>query len=173
MSGSSHALRRLCSACERAKRTLPSANQTSIEIYALFVGVDFYASLTRARFKDLCQDLFRGTVDAKADKNQVHELVLVGGSTRVPRLSSLSPTSSTERSPTNRSTWMRLLPTVPPSRPPSSRVTPPRRRPLPSAGRNLRVAGEGEREFGDQTCSPSFCSVSFNLVLVYHCYTVL
>lgn len=49
------------------------------------MGVNFYTSLTRARFEELCQDLFRGTVDAKADKNQVHEIVLVGGSTGIPQ----------------------------------------------------------------------------------------
>ncbi|KAJ5343343.1 uncharacterized protein N7506_003167 [Penicillium brevicompactum] len=91
------ALRRLRTACERAKRTLSSAAQTSIEIDSLFEGVDFYTSITRARFEELCQDLFRGTMepvervlrDAKIDKSSVHEIVLVGGSTRIPKIQKL------------------------------------------------------------------------------------
>ncbi|KAH8599786.1 heat shock protein 70 family [Bisporella sp. PMI_857] len=83
------ALRRLRTACERAKRTLSSSAQTSIEIDSLFEGIDFYTSITRARFEELCQDLFRSTTepvdrvlaDAKIDKTKVHEVVLVGGST--------------------------------------------------------------------------------------------
>ncbi|KAK5661017.1 hypothetical protein OQA88_12396 [Cercophora sp. LCS_1] len=91
------ALRRLRTACERAKRTLSSSAQTSIEIDSLFEGIDFYTSITRARFEELCQDLFRSTLqpvdrvltDAKIDKSQVHEIVLVGGSTRIPRIQKL------------------------------------------------------------------------------------
>ncbi|KAF4970652.1 hypothetical protein FZEAL_9997 [Fusarium zealandicum] len=91
------ALRRLRTACERAKRTLSSSAQTSIEIDSLFEGVDFYTSITRARFEELCQDLFRSTIqpvdrvlsDAKIDKSLVHEIVLVGGSTRIPRVQKL------------------------------------------------------------------------------------
>ncbi|GAB1193158.1 heat shock protein 70 family [Aspergillus pseudonomiae] len=91
------ALRRLRTACERAKRTLSSAAQTSIEIDSLFEGIDFYTSITRARFEELCQDLFRGTMepvervlrDAKIDKSSVHEIVLVGGSTRIPKIQRL------------------------------------------------------------------------------------
>ena len=94
LSTNARALRRLRTACERAKRTLSSAAQTSIEIDSLFEGIDFYTSLTRARFEELCQDLFRSTLepvekvlrDAKVDKSQVHEIVLVGGSTRIPRI---------------------------------------------------------------------------------------
>ena len=79
------ALRRLRTACERAKRTLSSSAQTSIEIDSLFEGIDFYTSITRARFEELCQDLFRSTMepvervlrDAKIDKASVHEIVLV------------------------------------------------------------------------------------------------
>jgi len=88
------ALRRLRTACERAKRTLSSSAQTSIEIDSLFEGIDFYTSITRARFEELCQDLFRQTMepvervlrDAKIDKSSVHEIVLVGGSTRIPKI---------------------------------------------------------------------------------------
>ena len=87
------ALRRLRTACERAKRTLSSAAQTSIEIDSLFEGIDFYTSLTRARFEELCQDLFRSTLepvekvlrDSKIDKSN-HDIVIVGGSTRIPKI---------------------------------------------------------------------------------------
>lgn len=97
MTTNARALRRLRTACERAKRTLSSSAQTSIEIDSLFEGIDFYTSITRARFEELCQDLFRSTLipvdrvlsDAKIDKSQVHEIVLVGGSTRIPRIQKL------------------------------------------------------------------------------------
>merc|ERR1712048_42635 len=90
-------LRRLRTACERAKRTLSASAQASIEIDSLFEGIDFYTSITRARFEELCADLFRGTLepvekslrDAKLDKTQIHELVLVGGSTRIPKVQKL------------------------------------------------------------------------------------
>jgi len=90
-------VRRLRTACERAKRTLSSATQTSIEIDSLFEGVDFYTSLTRARFEELNQDLFRSTMepvekvlrDSKIDKAAVDEIVLVGGSTRIPKIQKL------------------------------------------------------------------------------------
>jgi heat shock 70kDa protein 1/2/6/8 len=94
LSSNRRALRRLRTACKRAKRTLSSPAQTSIEIDSLFEGIDFYTSLTRARFEELCQDLFRGTLepvekvlrDSKIDKSSVHEFVLVDGSTRIPRI---------------------------------------------------------------------------------------
>ncbi|KAG5440480.1 hypothetical protein PCK2_000414 [Pneumocystis canis] len=97
LSGNSRALRRLRTACERAKRSLSSSTQTSIEIDSLFEGIDLYTSITRARFEELCQDLFRGTMepvekvlrDSKIDKSSVHEIVLVGGSTRIPRIQKL------------------------------------------------------------------------------------
>ncbi|SAL95226.1 hypothetical protein [Absidia glauca] len=97
ISGNARSVRRLRTACERAKRTLSSSAQTSIEIDSLFEGVDFYTSLTRARFEELNQDLFRQTMepvekvlrDAKIDKSSVHELVLVGGSTRIPKIQKL------------------------------------------------------------------------------------
>jgi len=90
-------LRRLRTACERAKRTLSSSAQASIEIDSLFDGADFYTSITRARFEELCADLFRGTLDpvekslrdAKLDKGQIQEIVLVGGSTRIPKIQKL------------------------------------------------------------------------------------
>ncbi|KAI0082794.1 heat shock cognate 70 [Panus rudis PR-1116 ss-1] len=97
ISSNPRALRRLRTACERAKRTLSSATQTTIEIDSLYEGIDFYTSITRARFEELCQDLFRSTLepvekvlrDSKIDKSNVHEIVLVGGSTRIPRIAKL------------------------------------------------------------------------------------
>ncbi|RTG80999.1 heat shock 70kDa protein 1/2/6/8 [Schistosoma bovis] len=91
------ALRRLRTACERAKRTLSSSTQTNLEIDSLCDGIDFYTSITRARFEELNADLFRGTLgpvekalrDAKMDKAQIHEIVLVGGSTRIPKVQKL------------------------------------------------------------------------------------
>lgn len=91
------AVRRLRTACERAKRTLSSSTQASIEIDSLFEGIDFYTSLTRARFEELNGDLFRGTMepvakalrDGKMDKGQIHDIVLVGGSTRIPKVQRL------------------------------------------------------------------------------------
>merc|ERR1711992_461898 len=63
MTGSKRALRRLRTACERAKRTLSASAQASIEIDSLFEGIDFYTSITRARFEELCSDLFKGTLE--------------------------------------------------------------------------------------------------------------
>ena len=91
------ALRRLRTACERAKRTLSSSTQASIEIDSLFEGTDFYTSITRARFEELNADLFRSTMDpvekairdAKLDKSAIHDIVLVGGSTRIPKVQRL------------------------------------------------------------------------------------
>ena len=124
------ALHHLRTACERAKRTLSSAAQTSIEIDSLFKGIDFYTSLTRARFEEFCQDLFCGTLepiekvlrDSKIDKSNVHEIVLVGGSTCIPRIVKLVSDFSMARSPTRASTLTRLSLTVRLSRPPSSPV---------------------------------------------------
>uniref|UniRef100_A0AC35TG45 UBA domain-containing protein n=1 Tax=Rhabditophanes sp. KR3021 TaxID=114890 RepID=A0AC35TG45_9BILA len=97
LSTNPRALRRLRTACERAKRTLSSSTQASIEIDSLFDGVDFYTSITRARFEELCADLFRNTMDpvekalkdAKKDKGAINEIVLVGGSTRIPKVQKL------------------------------------------------------------------------------------
>ncbi|RVW57070.1 Heat shock cognate 70 kDa protein [Vitis vinifera] len=84
ISGSPRALRRLRTACERAKRTLSSTAQTTIEIDSLFDGIDFYTTITRARFEELNMDLFRKCMepvekclrDAKMDKSGVHDVVL-------------------------------------------------------------------------------------------------
>jgi L1 cell adhesion molecule like protein len=94
ITGNARALRRLRSACERAKRTLSTTSQTSVEIDSLFEGVDFYTSITRARFEELNADLFRKCMepveqvirDAKMDKSKINEIVLVGGSTRIPKI---------------------------------------------------------------------------------------
>lgn len=91
------AVRRLRTACERAKRTLSSSTQASIEIDSLFEGIDFYSNITRARFEELCADLFRSTLDpvekslrdGKIDKGNINEIVLVGGSTRIPKIQKL------------------------------------------------------------------------------------
>ncbi|PHT75298.1 Heat shock 70 kDa protein [Capsicum annuum] len=97
LSGNARALRRLRTACERAKRTLSSTTQTTLEVDSLFEGIDFYATITRARFEELCMDLFIKCMDpvekclrdAKIDKSQIHEVVLVGGSTRIPKVQQL------------------------------------------------------------------------------------
>lgn len=97
ISGNQRAIRRLRTACERAKRTLSSSTQASIEIDSLHEGVDFYTNVTRARFEELCIDLFRGCLDpvekvlrdSKLSKGQINEIVLVGGSTRIPKVMQL------------------------------------------------------------------------------------
>ena len=90
-------LRRLRTACERAKRALSSATQATVEVDSLFEGADFNVVITRARFEDLCNDYFRNTIspvekvltDSKMSKSQIHEVVLVGGSTRIPKVQQL------------------------------------------------------------------------------------
>ncbi|KAK1918323.1 Heat shock protein ssb1 [Pyrenophora teres f. teres] len=97
ISGDARALRRLRTACERAKRTLSNATQTTVEIDSLFDGEDFNANITRARFEDLNQKAFVGTLDPVAQvlkdaniaKDKVDEIVLVGGSTRIPKIQKL------------------------------------------------------------------------------------
>ncbi|KAF9615908.1 hypothetical protein IFM89_027111 [Coptis chinensis] len=97
ISGNARALRRLRTACERAKRALSSTTQTTIEIDSLYEGIDFYATITRARLEELNIDLFRKCMepvekclrDSKIDKSQVHDVVLVGGSTRIPKVQQL------------------------------------------------------------------------------------
>merc|ERR1719252_170670 len=97
LSDNQRALRRLRTACERAKRTLSSSTQAHIEIDSLFEGIDYNSVITRARFEDLCMDYFRKCMepvekvlrDSKLSKAQVHEVVLVGGSTRIPKVQDL------------------------------------------------------------------------------------
>lgn len=90
-------LRRLKTACERGKMALSSSNSTSIDIDSLYEGIDFTYNLTRAKFDNLCEDIFNKTLepvkkvllDAKVSKSQVNEVILVGGSTRIPKIQSL------------------------------------------------------------------------------------
>ena len=97
LTSSQRALRRLRTACERAKRTLSSSTQAYIEIDSLFEGIDFNSQITRARFEELNMDYFRKTMapvekvlrDAKLSKSQVDEVVLVGGSSRIPKVQQL------------------------------------------------------------------------------------
>jgi len=91
------ALRRLRSACERAKRTLSSVTQTTVEVDSLYQGEDFSASITRARFEEINAAAFKSTMDpvekvlkdAKMAREKVDDIVLVGGSTRIPKIQSL------------------------------------------------------------------------------------
>ena len=91
---SKKAMKRLKTSAERAKKTLSSSSSTTIEIDSLYEGIDFNATLTRARFEELCMDIFRKTMepvsqalqDAKMDKSDIDEVILVGGSTRVPKI---------------------------------------------------------------------------------------
>ena len=96
-SESKKSISRLRAACERAKRTLSSSATASLEIDSFFEGIDFYSSITRARFEELCSDIFGRAMDpvekvlrdSKQSKADVDEIVLVGGSTRIPKLQSL------------------------------------------------------------------------------------
>ena len=97
ISGNATALRRLRTACERVKRTLYSTTRTIIEIDSLYEGIDFYSTIIRARFEELNMDFFRKCMepeekclrDAKIDKSHVDDVVLVGGSTRIPKVHQL------------------------------------------------------------------------------------
>merc|ERR1719185_11509 len=97
LSTNNRAIRRLRTQCERAKRTLSSSTQATIEIDSLFDGIDYTCSLSRARFEELCMDYFRNSLgpvekamrDSGLDKNAIHDIVLVGGSTRIPKVQSL------------------------------------------------------------------------------------
>jgi L1 cell adhesion molecule like protein len=94
---SDRAMRRLRSACERAKRTLSASATAQVEIDSLYEGIDFNTSISRARFEDLCGEYFRNCLipvekvlkDAGISKSKVDEIVLVGGSTRIPRVQAL------------------------------------------------------------------------------------
>jgi L1 cell adhesion molecule like protein len=97
LAGNQRAIRRLRTQCERAKRTLSSSTQATIEIDSLFDGIDYSCSLSRARFEELCMDYFRNSMgpcekalrDSGLDKKAIHDIVLVGGSTRIPKVQSL------------------------------------------------------------------------------------
>jgi L1 cell adhesion molecule like protein len=94
---SARALRRLRTSCERAKKTLSSSTNAIIEIDGLFEGIDYNTTISRAKFESLCNDLFKKTMrpveqvlrDSGVSKSDVHEIILVGGSTRVPKIQSL------------------------------------------------------------------------------------
>ena len=91
------AMRRLRTACESAKRTLSSSTVANIEIDSLYEGIDFAGSITRAKFENLCDDIFKRVMDpveqvlkdSKMSKSQIHDIVLVGGSTRIPKIQQL------------------------------------------------------------------------------------
>merc|ERR1712076_104917 len=97
LAGNQRAIRRLRTQCERAKRTLSSSTQATIEIDSLFEGIDYQCSLSRARFEELNMDYFRNSMgpvekclrDSGIDKKNVHDVVLVGGSTRIPKVQSM------------------------------------------------------------------------------------
>lgn len=97
ITGNPRALRRLRTACERAKRTLSVSTSAPIEIDALYEGQDYYTSITRAKFEELNNDLFKSTMvpvakvlsDAKMDKGSIDEIILVGGSSRIPKVQEL------------------------------------------------------------------------------------
>jgi len=97
LSDNKRSMRRLRTACESAKRTLSSSTVANIEIDSLYEGIDFASSITRAKFENLCDDIFKRTMapvdqvlrDSKLSKSQIHEIVLVGGSTRIPKIQQL------------------------------------------------------------------------------------
>jgi len=94
ISDNKRAVRRLRTACESAKRTLSASTVANLEIDSLFEGIDFNSTITRAKFENLCDSLFRKTMDpveqvlrdSKISKSAIHEIVLVGGSTRIPKI---------------------------------------------------------------------------------------
>jgi L1 cell adhesion molecule like protein len=97
ISNNDRAKRRLRTSCERAKKTLSTTMSTTIEVESLFDGKDLYENITRAKFEELCNDLFQQSLepvaqvlkDAKIDKSKIEEIVLVGGSTRIPKVQKL------------------------------------------------------------------------------------
>ena len=94
ISGNARAVKRLNAACERVKKNLSSSTSAQIEIEALYEGIDFCSSITRARFEEICSDIFQRAMapldqvmrDAKMSKGDIDEIVLVGGSTRIPKI---------------------------------------------------------------------------------------
>ena len=94
ISENKRSVRRLKTACEKAKRTLSSSSTANLEIDSLYEGIDFFTNITRAKFESLCMPLFQKCMqpvskvlqDANCSKNDVHEIVLVGGSTRIPKV---------------------------------------------------------------------------------------
>ena len=96
LSENKRAMRRLRTACENLKKTLSASTQATLEVDSLFEGIDFTSTITRARFEELCGDLFRKTFepvekvikDSGISKSNIDEIVLVGGSTRIPKIQS-------------------------------------------------------------------------------------
>jgi L1 cell adhesion molecule like protein len=94
---SPRSIRRLRTACEKAKRTLSTSTSTTVEVDSLFDGIDYNTTLSRARFEELCADIFRKSIDtvqnvvrdSTLDKGSIDEVVLVGGTTRIPRIQKL------------------------------------------------------------------------------------
>ena len=90
------ALKRLKNSCERAKRTLSTSHQATIELDSFYEGIDYFTKISRARFEELCGDLFLKTLqpvekvirDSKISKNKIDDIVLIGGSTRIPKIQS-------------------------------------------------------------------------------------
>ena len=90
-------MRRLRSACERAKRTLSSSTSANVEIDSLYEGIDYSANITRAKFESICSHIFTKCLepvekvlrDSGLSKSQIHEVVMVGGSTRIPKVQKL------------------------------------------------------------------------------------
>jgi heat shock 70kDa protein 1/2/6/8 len=97
LSENKRALRRLKTSCENLKRTLSTSTQATLEIDSLFEGIDYASSMTRARFEELCGDLFRKTFepvekvikDSGISKSAIHEVIMVGGSTRIPKVQNM------------------------------------------------------------------------------------
>jgi len=97
LSNNKKAIRRLASVAEKAKRSLSTSTSTNIEADALHEGIDLNMTLTRAKLESLCSDIFQRTIDpvetvltdAKVSKSEVDEIVLVGGSTRIPKIRDL------------------------------------------------------------------------------------
>jgi heat shock protein 1/8 len=97
ISDSKRAVRRLRSECEKAKRILSGSSVANIELDSLYEGIDFNSSITRAKFENLCDDIFKKTMvpveqvlkDSKISKSEIDEIVLVGGSTRIPKIQQL------------------------------------------------------------------------------------
>ena len=97
ISGSNRAIQRLQSACERVKKVLSTATEAALDLECFYEGIDFYSKITRAKFEELCSDLFSSCLDpvkkalsdAKIAKANIDEVILVGGSTRIPKIQKL------------------------------------------------------------------------------------
>jgi L1 cell adhesion molecule like protein len=97
LKSNARALKRLKTACERVKRNLSSSTQATIELDALYEGIDFNSSMTRAKFEEICADFFKTCmdivekvlIDSKVSKSDIADIVLVGGTSRIPKLQTL------------------------------------------------------------------------------------